>query len=169
MKLKYLAFITLAALPLTAVADQEASSEPKAYFGFKTGGFDIGVGGAETVTASGFFGGVYFTESSSVEVEFLNSEESKIYNGYSFATMKIKTTAFYYAYKSSEPLYFKYRFGFLNEKVTGGDGLSGSISDSGLSLGLGAGYDFGSVLLEVGYTLIEADINYFSIGLAAQL
>lgn len=163
-----LAFLVF--LPLSALADEESSSDVHAYFGLKVGQFFISIDEAESVMTTGFFGGLQFNESSSVEVEALNSEESTVvYGYYSSGSMKIKTTAIYYAYKSASPLYFKYRIGLLNEKVTG-EGLAlDAASDSGLSLGLGGGYDFGSVVLDVSYTLIEADVNSLSLGFAFEI
>lgn len=59
----------------------------------------------------------------------------------------------------------KGKAGYLREDLKiSGPGGSVSDNESGLSLGGGIGFMLGSSRLELEYTIIEADVNYLSVG-----
>ena len=79
----------------------------------------------------------------------------------------VKTFAVYGAFRSSGPLYFKGKLGYLNEDISINiPGIaSAEGSDSGLSVGVGIGWRVvDAASLEFEYTLVEQDIDSFSLG-----
>ncbi|MFA0811736.1 porin family protein [Microbulbifer epialgicus] len=75
---------------------------------------------------------------------------------YSFATM-----ALYATYRSQGDIYFKGRLGYLREELY--VDYFGEYSDSGTSAGIGAGFKLTEkVTFEAEYTIIEADVDYWS-------
>lgn len=45
-------------------------------------------------------------------------------------------------------------------------GVTGSGTDTGLSLGFGVGFDVGNgKKLEIEYTIVESDVNFLSVGI----
>ena len=166
--MKLIKLIGCSLLLLSSLAFAEENK--KFYLGGKTGDFKVDVDFLDSMSAKGFYGGINFDGFNSLEIETITSEKANIKVGSStVGSAKIKSTAIYYAYRSGKPLFFKYRIGLLKEDVeTSGRGGQFEGSDSGLSLGLGGGYNFGPALIEVEYTIIEADVNYLSGGLAIQ-
>lgn len=77
------------------------------------------------------------------------------------------TQALYAAVRFGHQFYAKGRIGYLNEDVTArAGGFSANDDDSGLSAGLGGGWRVNEhVSLEAEYTLIEEDVDFWSIGL----
>jgi len=77
-----------------------------------------------------------------------------------------ETQALYLAYRSPDDFYFLVKGGFLWEQLSldNGSGSASNKSDNGLTLGIGAGYNFGLVSLEAEYTRIEKDIGFMSLG-----
>ncbi|WP_051687173.1 porin family protein [Microbulbifer sp. HZ11] len=72
----------------------------------------------------------------------------------------LTTVALYGTYRSQGDVYFKGKIGFLNENVDV-DGYGAD--DSGLSLGVGAGFNLSENLnLEAEYTIVEEDVGFFS-------
>ncbi len=80
---------------------------------------------------------------------------------------EIETYAIYGVFRTRGTLFFKGKIGYLHEDVSstvGGFGATGS--DSGLSLGIGAGLRIGHHgSIELEYTIIEEDVDYLSVGL----
>ena len=82
----------------------------------------------------------------------------------------VMTLAGYAVYRSKNngDMYFKAKAGLLYEDVgiqMSGFPISASGTDTGLSLGFGAGFDIGDGrTLEVEYTIIESDISFLSVG-----
>jgi hypothetical protein len=83
--------------------------------------------------------------------------------------LSLSSTAIYGVYRSSGPLYFKAKAGFMdaeasvNERITfeGGATMSGSGSgsESGWAAGIGAGYRFGPASVELEYTTTDSDLD----------
>ncbi|WP_078083391.1 porin family protein [Microbulbifer mangrovi] len=72
----------------------------------------------------------------------------------------ISTFGAYATYRSQGDLYFKGRLGVLNESIDFGGEKE---SDSGLSAGLGLGFNLSeTVNLEAEYTLVEEDVDFWS-------
>lgn len=82
-------------------------------------------------------------------------------------TLNNDTVGIYGAFRSTGNVYFKGRLGFLSEDIsTEGAAICAAaetVSDSGMSLGVGGGYRFGKVAFEVEYTIIEADVSRLSL------
>ncbi|MDH3342988.1 MAG: porin family protein [Gammaproteobacteria bacterium] len=82
----------------------------------------------------------------------------------------VMTIAGYGVYRSEKSggVYFKGKAGLLYEDVNiqmTGLPVSSSGTDTGLSLGFGAGFDIGNgQTLEVEYTIIESDVSFLSVG-----
>ena len=71
----------------------------------------------------------------------------------------IDTTAVYAAYRSQGDLYLAGRIGYLRQTLDSDE--IGKASESGSSLGFGAGYRVSPrVAVEVDYTLVEEDIDW---------
>lgn len=84
--------------------------------------------------------------------------------------MDLNTLAFSLAFRSAGDAYLLAKAGILTEELdvtvrnNMGGSYSDSTSDSGLTLGLGAGLRINNNLgLELEYTLIEEDVDFFGI------
>jgi outer membrane immunogenic protein len=82
--------------------------------------------------------------------------------------MSLSTTAIYGVYRSSGPLYFKAKAGFMdaeakfNASFTEGENTisgSNSESESGWAAGVGAGYRFGAANIELDYIVTDSKID----------
>jgi len=108
-----------------------------------------------------FEGGPYY-----IDAEFSTSViKGDVDLGGSSADWGVQTIALFGTYQSQGKTYWKVRMGVLNENVTisaSGIGISGS--DTGMSIGLGAGHTFGFGRLEVEYMTVEQDIDYLGFG-----
>lgn len=127
-------------------------------------------------SAAGFMAGYDFGSGLALEFEINSSGSADVLvDNFRVGEAEIDTQAIYMAFRSQGTGYFKARIGFLNEDVSVSSdttcsyyGLcqSAEESDSGLSLGLGGGFNFGKMAqIEAEYTLIEEDVSYFSAGI----
>lgn len=147
------------------------------YIGAKGGSFLVNLAESnydyDDARAIGVLVGYDFGNNVSAELEYNSSNNAEIRHfGSKTGTLKINTFAGYMAYRlkpsANNGFYLKAKAGILSEDVKITLNTNGSISgnDSGLSLGLGAGYNLSNqVAIEAEYTLIEQDINYMSAGL----
>ena len=71
----------------------------------------------------------------------------------------VDTTAVYAAFRSAGPIYLKAKAGYLYEDVSAGPA---SGTDSGLSAGVGVGFGIGIAQIELEYTQVEQDIDFWS-------
>ena len=79
----------------------------------------------------------------------------------------ITTLAVYgvYKYDIDSSFYTKGRLGFLYESVSISGGFGGDSTDSGLALGVHAGYKVDKQLsIDLGYDYIEADVAHITLG-----
>ena len=176
--MKRILFVTIAMMLVFAGA-----VSAQMYLGAKTGMFMIGVEGVDNIIPIGVMGGFEFMPNMSIEGEFnyriSGGDWDYVYPGVtSTFEWKLWTLAgyFVYRYPLNETLYLKGKAGILYENVTaevsvdipgfGTYSYDASGTDTGLSLGGGLGMNFNEQFGgEVEFTLIEADINYFSVGL----
>lgn len=178
MKVKYLLPVIALSLGTIGVAD---AADEKWYAGVKGGLMlidNLDVGAGTTVDAdNGLNGGLFVgyqwglggAGSIAVEGEFstaLSAGDMTITGpgGSITGEWEVQTLAIYAAYRSAGDLYFKGKIGFLDEDVdlTLG-GTTTNASDTGMSLGLGAGWNIGTGGIEAEYTIIEEDVSFFSI------
>ena len=75
--------------------------------------------------------------------------------------VSVNTQAIYGAFRTAGPVYLIAKAGVLREEVEVG---SASVTDNGLSGGVGVGFSVGVAQLELEYTVVEQDINYLSLG-----
>ena len=73
------------------------------------------------------------------------------------SSSNLEAYGLYGVYRSSGEAYFKGKAGMVYEKI-------GSMSDTGLSVGVGGGIRLETVSLEAEFTILEEDANYFSVG-----
>jgi hypothetical protein len=137
-----------------------ASESNGLHLGLKTGSIDIDISGVDASTPLGFVVG-FQKGTVGVEVE-LNSADLDINTGYGSASIDYSTSAIYGVLRSQGDTYFKAKAGILKQEMK--SSLIGTETDSGLSLGLGAGVKLGRISLEAEYTILEADANFLSIG-----
>lgn len=172
MKFQALAIVLCAALGQSAFADDKAG----AYIGAKVGSFKIDtVSGLDMDNSNSvsLIGGYNFGSGFSGELEYISGSDFDI-TGAGNGKGSIDTFGIYAAYRlkpsADNGFYFKMKAGFLNEDITlSGAGGSASASDTGLSLGAGAGFQITpNIMIEAEYTLIEQDVNLISAGLNYQ-
>ncbi|MEZ5510746.1 MAG: outer membrane beta-barrel protein [Gammaproteobacteria bacterium] len=174
-------------LPLClAAAPVFANEDTGPYIGVKYGKFVIDVEEVNEPTDGGFLFGYRFGGGGAIEVEHTEADADVVSGGIQYGTVSIETTAIYLAYRTPGDAYLKVRAGLLKEEVSGQaewsycyyDGYydytfceSDSVDveekdDTGLSVGIGAGFNLGSVAqLEFEYTIIEQDVSFLSAGL----
>jgi hypothetical protein len=158
------------------------SVSAQAYFGAKTGIMMIDVEDVDNLIPIGVMGGYEIFPNMSIEGEFNYRVSGGEWGFTGFditvdSEFKIWTLAgyFVYRYPIGEAIYLKGRAGILYEDITaemaynhpswGPMTIDMSGTDTGLSVGGGLGMNFNEQFGgEVEFTLIEADINYFSVG-----
>ena len=142
-----------------------AQASEGGYFGAVAGVMNTSLDGDNPFNA-GARAGYNWASGFGVEAEFTTSlVEGEVDFSNAWVDIKedysISTVAAYATYRTQGSIYFKGRLGYLNESVDFGDGVDGS--DSGLSVGLGAGFVFTEAMtLEAEYTLIEEDVDMWS-------
>ncbi|WP_299941424.1 outer membrane beta-barrel protein [uncultured Microbulbifer sp.] len=142
-----------------------------AYIGGVFGVMNTDVGDESPLNA-GFRGGYTWNSGWGIEAEFTGSvvDGELVDFGYDpfrgrvdrgTVDYSISTQAVYATYRTQGDIYFKGRFGYLNEEV---DVKSfGNGSDSGASVGVGAGFNLvENISFEAEYTLIEEEVDYWS-------
>lgn len=78
------------------------------------------------------------------------------------------TAGLYVSYRSSTPLYAKFRVGMVEQAISVPSGSSTVIfeSDFGFSTSVGVGKRFSnSLLLDLDYTIVDQDLSSFTLGL----
>lgn len=138
------------------LSQAEENSDGGLYLGLKTGNMDSDVNAVDIESPVGFVLGYEFGGGGAIELE-RNSADVDVDYGFISFSEDYDTTAVYGVYRSEGKGYIKLKAGFLREEI-------GSASDSGLSVGVGAGVRGEHVSLEAEFTVIEEDVNYFSIG-----
>jgi opacity protein-like surface antigen len=133
---------------------------------FAEGGYVGGVAGLMTIDRAhvddpfnlGIRAGYTLPSGWGFEGEYTNSVisgEADIFGG--DVDVDIQTLAAYGTYRSYGNIYFKGRAGVLHEDI---DHFG---SDTGISLGGGVGFNFGpNTNIELEYTMIESDVNFWS-------
>ncbi|MFL6624030.1 MAG: porin family protein [Sulfurifustis sp.] len=169
-KHRYICAIALVAgVTICAAA---AAQESPLYFGLKAGQMDIDQSGFDTSSNFGLLLGYdLFRDvngSLAIEAEYTRDiSKGDVQIGAANGDWKIETLAAYGAYRTAGPIYLKAKAGYLSEDISvsgvSGTGVSGN--DSGFSFGAGVGYYFNRKTgIEFEYTVIEQDVNFFSIG-----
>lgn len=141
------------------------------YVGARVGFMDPDVSGLDEAQNVGIVLGFEFMSdtliSAAVEAEFTTTYSD---GDVDFAGLNgdwdVDTQALYLVGKLGEAFYGKLRAGVLREDVSISiGGISGEGSDSGFSAGLGVGWRAAdNVSVEAEYTLVEEDIDFYSIG-----
>ncbi len=155
-----------ATLMSTAIADTNSNhSERNGFYGGGTLGFmAVDVDNVDPLFNAGLQVGYHFNDGFAVEAQYTDSMSGDSYDvnyGYGSRSIDIdiRTLAAYAVYRSPGSVYFKGRAGVLNEKI-------GSMSDTGLSAGVGIGFKAGdSAAFEIEATVIEQDVNFISASL----
>lgn len=157
------AMLAVAASPLSSYAQ---SLSPW-YLGLKAGWMDADASNFDEATNLGLYGGYTLHDDASgrfaLEGEYTRSiSDGDIPGG----GWDIETLALYGAYRTAGPWFLKIKAGYLDEDISvsaGGSSIAGS--DSGLSFGAGGGVRLSNkAAFELEYTVIEEDVNFFSIG-----
>lgn len=137
------------------------SVHAEGYLGGTLGIMDADVSGDNPINA-GVRGGYRWGPAWGVEGEFTTSlSDGKADLGILGSVhYSVDTYAVYGTYRTAGDVYFRARLGLLNEQVDAGPVDE---SDSGLSGGAGVGFDLGNnVEVQLEYTLIESDLNFWS-------
>lgn len=159
--------IWLCSLGLLVAAPSYAQSYSPWYLGLKVGQMDADVSGFDEATNAGIYGGYTLHDDSNgrfaIEGEYTRSIADGDLPG---GEWDIETLAAYGAFRTAGPVFLKIKAGYLREDVSVSSGnFSVSGKDSGLSFGAGGGFRLGEkAAFELEYTVIEDDVNFFSIG-----
>lgn len=117
--------------------------------------------------------GYHFNSNWAAEFQYSDSykdaESSVNFEDFSsHAESSINTKTFFAVYRSSEPLYFKAKAGFMDAEAdydvtytSFGESasISGSDSENGWAAGVGLGYRFGNLSIELDHTLTDSDLD----------
>lgn len=157
------AVLVMAASPLSS----HAQNFSPWYLGLKAGWMDADASNFDEATNLGLYGGYTLHDDASgrfaLEGEYTRTiSDGDIPGG----GWDIETLAVYGAYRTAGPWFLKIKAGYLDEDISvsaGGSSIAGS--DSGFSFGAGAGVRLSNkAAFELEYTVIEEDVNFFSIG-----
>lgn len=129
------------------------------YAGLKLSRLNLDVNGISDGTTTGLIGGYRLSDTRSIELDYASYGVEVL--GYD---TDIDTTAIYAAFRSDSSPYFKAKVGFLNEKIVG-NAFDFNESDSGMSYGLGVGFQGENILAELEYTIVEEDASSVSLNL----
>jgi opacity protein-like surface antigen len=178
--MKTISFAVLAVAGVLSASVQAASTGP--YLGAKIGSYMVDDSDTnlefDNATSFGVMGGYHFGEGLSVEAEYNTSSGTDVNMGSTtVGEYDLSSFGVYAAYRHYPALYkglsLKAKIGVVNEEVevSAVNGLyNESSSDSGLSFGVGVGFDLNrQVALEGEYTVIEQDVNLLSLGLKFKL
>ena len=137
------------------------------YLGLKVGWMDADAPSFDEATNLGLYGGYTLHEDVNgrfaLEGEYTRSiSDGDIPGG----GWDIETLGLYGAYRTAGPWFLKLKAGYIDEDISvsaGGNSIAGS--DSGFSFGAGGGVQLSNkAAFEIEYTVIEDDVNFFSIG-----
>lgn len=157
--------ILASALVLVSTAMTAQAAEPHLYAGLKAGSFLVDLDGADDPMPFGIQLGYDFGRGLSAEFEY-NTGSSDVNLGGGDVDMDVTTMAIYAAFRTPGKGYFLAKLGLISEEVELSATGIGSISedDTGMSYGVGGGYNFGDKFaLEGEYTIIEEDIDYIGV------
>jgi hypothetical protein len=162
---------TAGLFPLLCLLGSTAMAEG-VYVGAKIGAMDADVSGFDDATNLGIVVGYTFEPVSdgiswALEGEFTTSVSDGDVNAFgSSGSWDVDTQALYGVLRIGGDLYGKLRLGYLREDVSASvAGVSADGSDDGVSGGLGVGWRASEQLsLELEYTLIEEDLDFYSVG-----
>lgn len=171
-KLNTLGACILAIAFTNPIISQAAGYPVEFYAGLKIGIMDADISGFDDATNVGITIGYNYNENIAIEGEFTtSSSDGDVTISGVPGIWDVNTVAVYGVYRIGQKFYFKAKAGYLHEEVTikvtggGASGLSIEGTDSGFSAGLGGGWRVTDhAFIEAEYTLIESDVNYFSIG-----
>jgi len=150
---------TLAIILALSVTPAIAAENDGLYIGVKSGSLDIDASGLDADTPkgvvlgyqSGVLGVEFEANFADIDYEFFGNRGSFDY----------KTLALYGVYRSEGDFYLKAKAGIINQEIKSSFFKE---DDTGFSAGIGAGARLGSVSLEAEYTVLDSDVNFFSIG-----
>jgi len=146
-------------------SDDNLSSYEGLYAGVKAGGFKANVGDELNFkNAKGILLGFEFKNGLAIEYEHNKADiDWDFMDEINTGSLNFKTHAIYGVYRKyySNGTFFKAKSGWLSEKISSS---YMSADDDGLSYGLGVGSRGDSFSFEMEYTVIEKDIDFFSIG-----
>ncbi|WP_440877524.1 outer membrane beta-barrel protein [Thalassotalea sp. PLHSN55] len=151
-------------IPLACIAmfSNAAFADKGGYAGVKVGQASIDVDYVDNASLTGAVFGYRFENNLAIEIEALSGSAEIDSWGYS-SDIDLETVAIYGAWRSGDDFFFKTKVGVLREEVS--SGYVGSEEDTGLSYGLGLGYQGDSFIVELEYTLIEEDVSAATLGL----
>jgi hypothetical protein len=144
------------------------------YVGVKAGGLIIGPGipwNDDGVMMSVLFGYDIPDSGWAIEGEFSTTVSKPTSDTAGYGDLGVTTLGGYGVYRSSGRLYFKAKIGLLYEYLTSsvsGGSITIDVDGPGMSIpiGIGGGMRVSDKLqAEIEYTMIEADIGYYSFGL----
>lgn len=164
MKIGTLALIALAAALAQPAQAQEFSPW---YLGLKAGTMDADASGFKEAGNIAVFGGYDLHRDANGSLALEGEYSRTVSDGDTpGGGWDINTWAVYGAYRTAGSVFLKAKAGYLNEHVSvsgvGGNSVAGS--DSGFSFGAGGGFRISNkAAFEIEYTVIEDDINFFSI------
>lgn len=137
------------------------------YAGLKAGMMDVDASGFDEAANAALFGGYTLHQDATGQLALEGEYSQSISDGDApGGGWDIKTFAVYGAYRTAGPAYLKAKAGYLREDVNV-SGPAGDVggTDSGFSFGAGGGFRIGKkAAFEIEYTVIEDDVNFFSIG-----
>lgn len=162
MNIIFRSVITLILSMLSCASMVHADS--KFYIGAKGGSMSTSLTGLGSATNLGVLLGYKMNKTFALEGEFTTTTSDGSVNG--FGNWSVDTYSVYAAGRWGDKAYLKGKIGILSEDISiSGGFVSGGGSDTGLSLGIGAGYSISDKInIEVEYTLIEEDIDFISLG-----
>ncbi|WP_444928549.1 outer membrane beta-barrel protein [Microbulbifer sp. SSSA002] len=158
MKFNFKALAAVAALLGSATVQAQG-----AYVGGVFGIMDVDAPGNSPFNA-GVRAGYTWDSGWGIEVEATDSVIEGEYDYYwSDYDYSLATQAIYATYRRNQrDFYLKGRVGYLREELSV-DNWQAQESDTGLSAGFGIGFNLtDKAVMELDYTLIEADVNYWS-------
>ncbi len=158
-------------LPVLCLFSSAAMAEGP-YLGAKLGIMDADVSGLDDATNVGLFAGYNFGElgdgiSWALEAEFTTTISDGDVDVLGLnGDWDVDTQALYAVLRVGGDLYGKLRAGYLREDVSVSiAGVSIGGDDTGFSGGLGGGWQVNEQLaIEAEYTLVEEDLDFYSIG-----
>ncbi|NIB42532.1 porin family protein [Pseudomaricurvus alkylphenolicus] len=132
-----------------------AADSGEFYLGLKSGTLDVDVSGLDASTPKAAVIG-YRKGSWGAEFEANYADVD-----YGYGSADFRSFALYGVYRSEGDFYLKAKAGVLREELK----VSfASEEETGFSAGIGAGWRLGAVTLEAEYTIVEEDVNFYSLG-----
>ncbi|WP_444915483.1 porin family protein [Microbulbifer sp. TRSA007] len=133
-----------------------------AYIGGVFGALDVDARGENPLNGgirAGYTWGSGWGFEAEVTDSVIDGEFDYYWHDYNYS---LATQAVYATYRSPGNIYLKGRIGYLHEELEI-DNWEKEYSDNGASAGLGAGFKLtDEATLELDYTIIESDVNYWS-------